>query len=138
MNERKFIHIQVECQAVNHKTVRELSNQENAELAKTFQEDAEKLYASIEFDLTNGRVFESEKNLGKLLELTLKFSAQPLITLTQEAIELAKSKNWTELLKDHLPKIATVLQGTVNLLQEKELLSGNVRLPEEPTIERLD
>ena len=132
INEPKSIRIEVELPAVIV-TRREPSAQERSELAKTFQEQAETLYANIQLDLTEGRVIESENDLSKLLELTQKFAAQPLMDLTQIAIEFAKSRSWTHLLKNHLPKIATALQGTVDVLRHQKLLSGSVSLPKGPS-----
>ena len=134
-DETKSIQIAVELPAAIL-TCREPSPQELSESAKTFQEEAEMLYANIKSDLTQGRVLESESDLSKLLELTLKFSAQPLVELTQTAIEFAKSRSWTQLLNDHLPKIATAMQGTVDVLRDQKLLSGSVRLPNGPPIDR--
>jgi len=135
IDELKSIHIEVELPAVIL-IRRELSVQERSELAKTFQEEAETLYADIKLHLTEGRVLESESDLGRLLTLTKKFAAQPLIDLTQTAIEFAKSRSWTQLLNDHLPKIATAIQGTVDVLREQNLLLGNIRLSNGPPIDR--
>ena len=134
-DETKSIQIEVEL-PVAILTCREPSSQERSESAKTFREEAETLYANIKLDLTQGRVLESESDLSKLLELSLKFSAQQLVELTQTAIEFAKSRSWTHLLNDHLPKIATALQGTVDVLRDKKLLSGSVTLPNGPSIDR--
>ena len=135
VDEPKSIHIEVELPVVIL-TRRELSVQERSELAKTFQEEAETLYADIKLDLTEGRVVESESDLSKLLTLTQKFAAQPLIDLTQTAIDFAQSRSWTQLLNDHLPKIATAIQGTVDVLRDQNLLSGNIRLPNGCPIDR--
>jgi len=135
IDDPKSTYIEVELPAVTV-TRREPTAQERSELAKTFQEEAETLYANIKLDLTGGRVVESERNLSKLLELTKEFAAQPLIDLTQTAIEFADSRSWTYLLNDHLPKIATALQGTVNELRDQKLLLGSVRLPKVPPIDR--
>ena len=135
VEETKSIHIEVELPAAIL-TSREPSQQELSESAKTFQEEAEMIYADIKLDLTEGRVVESESDLSKLLTLTQKFAAQPLIDLTQTAIDFAKSRSWTQLLNDHLPKIATAIQGTVDVLRDQNLLSGNTRLTNGCPIDR--
>jgi len=135
IDEPKSIKIEVEKPAVIL-TCREPSAQERSELAKTFQEEAETLYANIKLDLTQGRVLESEDDLNRLLALTQKFAAQPLIDLTQTAIEFAKNRSWTHLLNNHLPKLATALQGTVDVLRDQKLLSGSLSNPKGPSIDR--
>jgi len=134
VEETKSIHIEVELPAAIL-TSREPSQQELSESAKTFQEEAEMIYADIKLDLTYGRVLESERDLSRLLVLTQKFAAQPLIDLTQAALELAKIRSWTHLLNDHLPRIETALQGTMDVLRDQKLLSGSVRLPKDPSID---
>jgi len=135
IDEPKSIQIEVDLPA-SLLICREPSAQELSESAKTFQEEAETLYATIKLDLTRGQVLESKRDLSKLLELSQKFAAQPLVDLTQSAVEFANCGSWTQLLRDHLPKIATALQATVDALRDQELLTGDVRLPEGPLIER--
>lgn len=111
-------------------------HQQRSELAKTFQEEAIKLCSQIKNSLSEGRGLDTANEVRAFAGLAEQFSAQPLLSLVQQALEMVEHEAWTPLLKELLPKIETALQGTVDLLRQEDLLTGTVRLPEPTVVEK--